>query len=107
LVGLALYFRTQRFYKQVVIRKLNYYARWRRMCLPAFWHKGLSIKENMSYELYLLCVFKFEKDMYSIILSIIICHCCLWLWAYFFHFSDNIIVLWTCISLSSYYTRNI
>jgi predicted transporter len=27
LVGLALYFRTQRFYKQVVIRKLNYYAR--------------------------------------------------------------------------------
>jgi hypothetical protein len=31
------------------------------MCLPAFWHKGLSIKENMSYELYLLYVFNLKK----------------------------------------------
>jgi hypothetical protein len=83
LVSLALYFRTQRFYKLVVLKRLKHYAPWWRMYLPAFYHK---VVYKGLCELWILPVLyvQFKKDMHSIILSIIICHCCLWLWAWFF-----------------------
>jgi hypothetical protein len=83
LVSLALYFRTRRFYKLVVLKRLKHYARWWRMYLPAFYHK---VAYKGLYKLWIWPVLyvQFEKYMYFIILSIMIWHCCLWLWAWFF-----------------------